>query len=156
MSSYDRNVENISGNIPRDNDGSRGAVFGSKGRFYFQKFLLIGLLILLLPVSSVAKNITCGRLPLLMGSFLSTHYAMKNMSGDIKIHAVDQMIKSLDPSKTLLYASDVEKLRPVLQNLFASMQSGDCVSGRGRTRLLSERFWFRTIVSMRPWSWTST
>jgi len=128
MSSYDRNVENISGNIPRDNDGSRGAVFGSKGRFYFQKFLLIGLLILLLPVSSVAKNITCGRLPLLMGSFLSTHYAMKNMTGDIKIHAVDQMIKSIDPSKTLLYAADVEKLRPVLQDLFASVQSGDCVS----------------------------
>jgi carboxyl-terminal processing protease len=92
-------------------------------------FLLILLLILLLPLSSsVAENLTCSRLPLLMKSFLSHHYAMNNMTGEIKIHAVDQMIKSLDPSKTLLYASDLERLKPVLQDLFASMQAGDCAS----------------------------
>ena len=38
------------------------------------------------------------------------------------------MIKSLDPSKTLLYESDLEKLRPVLQNVITSMQAGDCAS----------------------------
>jgi carboxyl-terminal processing protease len=90
--------------------------------------LLILLLILLLPVSSAAKNLTCSSLPLLMKSFLSNHYAMKNMTGDIKTHAVDQMIKRLDPSKTLLYASDLERLRPVLQNVFTNMQTDDCVS----------------------------
>jgi carboxyl-terminal processing protease len=74
----------------------------------------------------MAENLTCSGLPLLMGSFLSNHYAMKNMTGEIKTHAIDQMIKSIDPSKTLLYASDLEKLRPVLQDLFASMQTGDC------------------------------
>jgi carboxyl-terminal processing protease len=63
-----------------------------------------------------------------MGSFLSNHYAMKNITGEINTHAVDQMIKSLDPSKTLLYASDLESLRPVLQDLFAGMQAGDCAS----------------------------
>jgi carboxyl-terminal processing protease len=91
--------------------------------------LLILLLILLLPLSSsVAENITCSRLPLLMGRYLANHYAMKNMTGEIKTHAVDQMIKSLDPSKTLLYESDVERLKPVLQDVFAIVQAGNCSS----------------------------
>ncbi|MGV8057093.1 MAG: S41 family peptidase [Smithellaceae bacterium] len=90
--------------------------------------LLILLLVTLLPVASVAENLTCRRLPMLMERFLSKHYAMKNMTGEIKTHAIDQMIKSLDPSKTLLYESDLEKLRPVLQNAFTRMQAGDCIS----------------------------
>jgi carboxyl-terminal processing protease len=91
--------------------------------------LLILLLILLLPLSSsVAENLTCSRLPLLMGKYLANHYAMKNMTGEIKTHAVDQMIKSLDPSKTLLYESDVERLKPVLQDVFAIVQAGNCSS----------------------------
>ena len=91
--------------------------------------MIVLLLILLLPVSSsVAKNLTCGQLPLLMGSLLSNHYAMKNMTGEIKTHAADQMIKRLDPSRALLYASDLEYLRPVLQNVFARAQRVDCAS----------------------------
>ena len=128
MSMYDRNVKNISGNTSGDNHHSFRAALGCTGRFCFQRLLLTLLLILLLPVSSVAKNLTCSSLPLLMKSFLSNHYAMKNMTGDIKTHAVDQMIKRLDPSKTLLYASDLERLRPVLQNVFTNMQTDDCVS----------------------------
>jgi carboxyl-terminal processing protease len=65
---------------------------------------------------------------MLMESFLDNHYAMKNMTGEIETHAVDQMIKSLDPSKTLLYESDLERLKPVLQGVFASVQAGDCAS----------------------------
>jgi len=128
MSMCDRRVENISGNTPGNNHRSRRAAFGSKGGFCFRRLLLILLLILLLPVSSVAENLTCSRLPMLMERFLANHYAMKNMTGEIKTHAVDQMIKSLDPSKTLLYESDLERLRPVLQGVFASMQSGDCAA----------------------------
>jgi len=120
----DKSVGNISG----DHHHSRRAAFSNKGGFRFWMFLLIWLMILLLPGSSMAKNLTCNRLPLLMEGFLSNHYAMKNMTGEIKTHAVDQIIKSLDPSKTLLYASDLERLRPVLQNVFAGMQAGDCAS----------------------------
>ena len=86
------------------------------------------LLILLLPISSMAANLTCSRLPILMDRFLSNHYAMKKMTEEIKSRAVDQMIKSLDPSKTLLYESDLERIKPVLQGVFVSMQSGDCSS----------------------------
>ena len=127
MSMYDRSVENISGNTPGDHHRSRRAAVGSKGGFIFRRLLLlILLLILLLPVSSAAENQTCSRLPMLMEGFLANHYAMKNMTGEIKTHAVDQMTKSLDPSKTLLYESDLERLKPVLQGMFVSMQSGDC------------------------------
>jgi carboxyl-terminal processing protease len=122
MSMCDRRVKNISGNTPGYNQHSRGAAFGSKGGFCFWRLLLI----LLLPVSSMAANLTCSRLPMLMERFLADHYAMKNMTGEIKTHAVDQMIKGLDPSKTLLYESDLERLKPVLQGVFVSMQSGDC------------------------------
>ncbi len=126
MSMCDRRVENISGNTPGDNQRSRRAAFGSKGGFCFWRLLLILLLILLLPVSSMAANLTCSSLPMLMERFLANHYAMKNMSGEIKTHTVDQLTKSLDPSKTLLYESDLERLKPALQGVFISMQSGDC------------------------------
>lgn len=120
----DINYKNISGN----NHLSRRIAFGSKRRSYSWKFLLLLVLILILPLSSVAKNITCNRLPLLMKSFLYNHYAIKNLTGDVKTHAIDNMIQRLDPSKTLLYASDLGRLRPYLQDLFASMQTVNCAS----------------------------
>ncbi len=124
MSMYDRSVENISGNTPGNNHHGHG----SKDRGSLRKLLLILLLILLLPVSSVAESLTCSRLPMLMERFLANHYAMKNMTGKIEIHSVDQMIKRLDPSKTLLYESDIERLRPVLKNVFTSAQAGNCAA----------------------------
>src|SRR5208283_1376186 len=129
MSMCNRSVENISGNALRDNHRSRRAAFGSKRGFCFRRLLLILLLILLLPLSSVAENLTCRCLPMLMESFLDNHYAMKDMTGEIKTHAVDQMIKSLDPSKTLLYESDLERLKPALRGgVFAIMQAGNCMA----------------------------
>jgi carboxyl-terminal processing protease len=124
MSMCNRRVENISGNAHGDNNRNR---FSSKGGFCFRKLLLL-LLILLLPVSSVAENLTCSRLPVLMEGFLANHYATKNMTREITTHAVDQMIKRLDPSKTLLYESDLERLKPALRGVFASMQAGNCAA----------------------------
>jgi carboxyl-terminal processing protease len=129
MSLCDKNVGNIPGNTVGDNHCSRRKTFSSKGGFCIRRLLLMILVILLLPISSaVAGSRICSSLPLLMESFLSNHYAMKNMNEEINTHAVDQMIKRLDPSKTLLYASDVERLRPVLQNLFACVQACNCAS----------------------------
>ncbi len=127
-SMYDRSVGNIFRNTTGDNYCSRRVNFGSKGGglFYFRKLILVLLLVLLLPVSSVAENLTCRRLPILMEGFLANHYAIKNMTEDLKTHTVDQMIKSLDPSKTLLYESDLKMLRPVLQSVLTRLQAGDC------------------------------
>jgi carboxyl-terminal processing protease len=128
---HDRSDKNISGNNPGDNYHISRIVPGSKGGFCVRRLLLILLLILFLPVSSsVAENLTCSSLPLLMGRYLTSHYAIKNMTGEIETHAIDQMIKSLDPSKTLLYESDVERLKPLLRDVFAIAQEGNCDSLR--------------------------
>jgi carboxyl-terminal processing protease len=127
MNMSDRKVEDISGNAPRDNHRSRRAAFGNKGRFCF-RLLLILLTILLLPFTLTAENLICSRLPMLMENFQANHYAMQSMTEEIKMHAVDQMIKRLDSSKTLLYESDLERLKPLLQGVFASVQGGDCTS----------------------------
>jgi carboxyl-terminal processing protease len=125
MSMYDRGFKNISGSTPGDYPCSRRGALG-KGGFRFRRLLPVLLLILLMPVSSMAASLTCSRLPVLMEKFLANHYAMRNLTAEIKSHTVDQMTRSLDPSRTLLYESDVEKLKPVLQGVFLSMQSGDC------------------------------
>jgi len=117
----------LSGNISRKKHPLFRTVLDA-GRFSFQKFLLTLLLLLLLPFSSTAQNLTCSNLNVLTKNFLSYHYAMKNMTGDIRTRAVNQMIKRIDPSKTLLYATDVEWLKKVLLNTFTEMQTGDCAS----------------------------
>lgn len=106
----------------------RGAAGGGRWRFHFRSQLAILLLTLLLPLSAAAANLTCSRLPLLMAGFLANHYALKSLTGEIRTQAVDQMIKGLDPSKTLLYEADVERLKPALQGLFVTMQSGSCAA----------------------------
>ena len=124
-----KKVENIYGKETGTENRKPDQNTVKKGKFYVQRFVLILLVILLLPLSSsVAKNITCSRLPLLMKSFLANHYAMKDLTGGIKDNAVDQMIKIMDPTKTLLYESDVKKLKPFLRQVFASIQAGDCTS----------------------------
>lgn len=99
----------------------------SSGRF-FLILLPFLLLILLLPLPATARNLTCSRLPILLEMFLANHYAMKKMTGEIMTHAVEQMVKNLDPSKTLLYESDLVILKPILQGVFISLQSGDCTA----------------------------
>jgi len=127
MDISDRNMENNPGqNLGTDPYNKRRTLIG-KG--CFSKPLAILLLIIFLPVSSsVAEGIKCNRLPVLIGSFLSNHYSMKKITGEIKNNTIDQMIRSLDPSKTLLYQSDLEMLKPVLQDVFAGMQAGECSS----------------------------
>ncbi|MEN6490059.1 MAG: S41 family peptidase, partial [Smithella sp.] len=135
MIMYDRRTENISGNPPTGNYRSS---FQNRNWFSFRKLLLL-LLILLLPVSSVAENVTCKRLPFLMENLLDNHYSIKNVTGDIVTRAVDQMIKRLDPSKTLLYESDLKTLKPLLRSLFVSAQRGNCTALHQVYELLVKR-----------------
>ncbi|HUN55442.1 MAG TPA: S41 family peptidase [Smithella sp.] len=127
---FDKSVENPTGNPSGNNQHRSSATSGNKPRFLFtfRRLLAILLVVLLLPVSSVAENLSCRLLPMLMDKFLANHYAMKSMTGEIKTHTIDQMIKSLDVSKTLLYESDVKMLKEVLKNGFNGLQSGDCTS----------------------------
>jgi carboxyl-terminal processing protease len=100
---------------------------GAKGRFRFALPLIL-MMILLIPFTVGAENLTCSDLPKLMEAFHAKHYAMKSTTPEIRMHAVDQMIKRLDPSKTLLYESDLEKLKPLLTDLFETAEKGNCAS----------------------------
>jgi carboxyl-terminal processing protease len=130
MKIYDGSVENIPGKTSEDHYHNRRVIFSSRSSGpSFRRLLPILLLIFLLPISSsVAENLTCSRLPMLMEGLLANHYATKTITGEINSHAVDQMIKKIDPSRTLLYESDLKKLKPVLQEAFTNMHAGDCAS----------------------------
>ncbi|MFO7569842.1 MAG: S41 family peptidase [Smithellaceae bacterium] len=94
----------------------------------FLLLALFGLMILLLPVPLAAKEFSCNHLPVLMEAFHTHHYALKTTTGEIRVQAVDQMIKRLDPPKMLLYEADVEKIKPLLMDVFVSAQKGNCAS----------------------------
>lgn len=127
MNVYNKRVKNISKNTIRNNHGNYTTAFAPKGRFCVLLPLIL-MMILLVSCTVVAKDLNCSRLPQLMEAFHENHYAMKSITPEIKIHAVDQMIKRLDPSKTLLYESDLENLKPLLLDVFVSAEKGNCTS----------------------------
>jgi carboxyl-terminal processing protease len=89
---------------------------------------LILAMILLWPFASQATELTCSRLSMLMEAFHAKHYALRSATPEIRMQAVDQMIKRLDPSRSLLYESDLGKLTPLLLEVFESAEKGNCVS----------------------------
>ena len=96
-------------------------------RRLFSGFIFLVLMfILIVPVRVPAADLTCSRLPMLMESFLIKHYAIKSMSGEIKTQTVDQMIKSLDPSKTLLYQSDIKSSIRFCKMYFLACRKENC------------------------------
>lgn len=124
---YDIRVKNISENTPGAKDLRSTKTFLSKGRL-FVLLPLILMMILLTSCTGEAEDLTCSRLPKLMEAFHENHYAMKSTTPEIRTRAVDQMIKHLDPSKTLLYESDLKKLKPYLLDVFVGAEKGNCTS----------------------------
>jgi carboxyl-terminal processing protease len=119
---------------------SRRSASAPKSRLGFL-LPLIMMVIFLLPLTLAAEELTCSRLPQLMEAFEAGHYAMKRTTPEINRHAVDQMIKRLDSSKTLLYESDLEKLKPLLLEVFtgAEAENGNCASLKQVYNLLVAR-----------------
>jgi carboxyl-terminal processing protease len=114
-------------NMYKCNHASFNAALVTKSRFCILLPLIL-MMIILIPFTVTAQDLTCSDLPKLMEVFHAKHYAMKSTTPEIRMHAVDQMIKRLDPSKTLLYESDLEKLKPLLTNLFESAEKDNCAS----------------------------
>ncbi|MFY9148798.1 MAG: S41 family peptidase [Smithellaceae bacterium] len=91
-------------------------------------FFVLCAFLLIIPRPADARNLTCSRMPALMKGFLSNHYALTSLDEETRSHAVDQLIKNIDPSKTLLYESDIERFGPLLHDLFPAMLKGNCTS----------------------------
>jgi len=123
---HSKGSENTLGNIANNYRISKGKW---RPRHRFIAFLpLVILLFVVIPLDIAAKDLTCNRLPMLMEAFHENHYATKSMTPQIKAQAVEQMIKRLDPSKTLLYESDLQTIKPLLLELFVSVEKGNCAS----------------------------
>jgi carboxyl-terminal processing protease len=86
-----------------------------------------------------AGALECRHLPMLFQAYLQNHYSVKTMTDDLKAHTIERFIKDIDPSKTLLIQSDVEKLRKDLPAVFASMKQGDCASLDATFTLMIQR-----------------
>jgi carboxyl-terminal processing protease len=73
-----------------------------------------------------AAQLQCAHLPQLFDNYLRFHYTQRELTADIKERAVEQYIKSLDPSKTLFLQGDIAQLRQDLKATFATMGRKDC------------------------------
>jgi carboxyl-terminal processing protease len=101
--------------------------------------ILSAILLLLLPSAASAASIRCAHLPMLFQVFFREHYSIKEMSEKLKVDTVEQFIKNVDPSKTLLLEQDVARLRKELTPLFGTMTTGDCGALEAAGKLLIER-----------------
>jgi hypothetical protein len=83
----------------------------------FAKFITTRLIfsLLLLNLSPVlhananADALKCEHLPVLFEAYFRGHYEFKNLSKEVRDRTVEQFIKAIDPSKTLLLEDDVNK-----------------------------------------------
>ena len=106
------------------------AQLGPKKSFWLKEKLPI-----LKPEEKPQSGLTCARVPQLMQFFLLHHVLWKNFDKEIVERTLRQYVKWIDGSKTLLLASDVEKVRADLTKMIDRMSVGDC-GALERTRLL--------------------
>ena len=73
------------------------------------------------------EGLSCGLIPTLSTYFLRYHVSIHTATDEINRRTVEQMIKRIDPSKLMLYQSDVEELKPKIQSFLKNMQDkADC------------------------------
>jgi carboxyl-terminal processing protease len=93
----------------------------------FLRWSFLSVLFLVMTVSQAqAAQLSCAVMPQLFGLYLRFHYVHRTMTDEIRNHTVDQFIKNIDASKTLLFEQDVVKLKKDLLSTFKTMDSGDC------------------------------
>jgi len=73
-----------------------------------------------------AAVLQCMHLPTLFDRYLRHHYSHKTMTDTLRQHTVEQYIKQVDPSKTMLLEEDVAKVRAQVASVFQTMGTGNC------------------------------
>jgi carboxyl-terminal processing protease len=76
--------------------------------------------------SSAPAGIQCRDLPALFNVFTQQHYSIKKADESVEKRAAKRFIDLLDPSKSLLLATDVQRLQKELPTVFADASHGDC------------------------------
>lgn len=92
--------------------------------------LLALLLSICLSLSSscfgATAELDCVFIPKVIELFLRNHYQHRQLSNEIKTRSIEQMIKHMDPSKTLFLEEDLPKIKELLKKQFALASAGDC------------------------------
>lgn len=92
-------------------------------------FTLLSLsLSVVVPSVSYAQTLQCQAVPSLMSVFLSNHFAVNQLTPEVKDHTVTLFLKFIDPNKQLLYKKDIAKMRTQLTDLFETMKVGNCAA----------------------------
>lgn len=78
------------------------------------------------PMMGKAATLQCRDLPGILHVFERQHYSVRRIDDTIEKHAVQQFIKMLDPSKTMLLQAEVQALENNLPAVFQGMRKGDC------------------------------
>lgn len=78
------------------------------------------------PPTTYGKEFECRYIPELFKFYLKSHYSLPNLDDKTKSRAIEQYIKSLDPSKTFFLDGEVAKIKADLNQLYTTMPSGDC------------------------------
>lgn len=106
-------------------------------------FLLVLWTLNLLPnltfAGGKAPPISCMAIPALFQAFLRTHVSNPDLTSTLEDHTADQFIKRIDGSKTILLASDVEKIKPSIKRFFKNIKNPDCTDLDSIRNLLIDR-----------------
>lgn len=83
-------------------------------------------IIIFLNQTGLSAPLECGYIPKIIDLFLKNHYQHRELTEDLKTRTVEQLIKHLDPSKTIFLENDLPKLRVELKEEFKTASNGDC------------------------------
>lgn len=73
-----------------------------------------------------AKTLECQELPALFKSYTIHHYTQRSLSEELRARTIDRFVRGLDPSRTLLLASDVKELQDNSSLVFVNALRGKC------------------------------
>lgn len=94
----------------------------------FRRSARLAVLLSVFLISGVASanTLSCAVLPQLFNLYFRYHYVHRGMNDQIKTNTIDQFVKTIDPSKTLLLQGQVDSLKKDLLGTFKTMDEGNC------------------------------
>ena len=104
--------------------------------------LLFTLLLPSLPTRAAEETsgLSCTMIPTLTQFLLRYHVTIHNVTDELNNRAVEQVVKRLDPSKTLLLQSDVDEMKPKILKFLRTMRDNpDCKDIDALQSLLLQR-----------------
>lgn len=85
-------------------------------------FVFFFLLTTCIPSRLRADPLACRSLPGLFDNYFRMHYTYRGLTPELRTRTVEQFVRSLDPSKTMLLEADVAKLKAELPAVFDSLR----------------------------------